>query len=160
MRVHSGVDYAAGYCTPIVAVSDGLVSYAGRHGGHGKYVRTEHGGGLGSGYAHMSNIAVDAGSWVRAVQVIGYVGSTGLSTGPHLHFEVCRGRRKVVPMSASFVSQPKVSGEELARFKARLKALRAVPAGKALGPFAPGRTAKTQDEPAGAASNETGAGKQ
>ena len=62
MRMHSGIDYAASYGSPIVAVSDGIVSYAGRHGGHGKYVRIEHGGALGSGYAHMSSIAVAQGA--------------------------------------------------------------------------------------------------
>lgn len=133
MRLHSGVDYAASYGSAIVAVSDGVVSYAGRHGGHGKYVRIEHGGGLGSGYAHMSSIAVEPGSHVRAGQVIGYVGSTGLSTGPHLHFEVYRGSSKIDPLSVRFISRPTVSGEELAQFKARLKALKSVPVGKALG---------------------------
>jgi murein DD-endopeptidase MepM/ murein hydrolase activator NlpD len=142
MRMHGGIDYAAGYGTPIVAVSDGLVSYAGRHGGHGKYVRIEHGGGLGSGYAHMSSIAVDPGSQVRAGQVIGYVGSTGLSTGPHLHFEVYRGSRKIDPMSVRFMARPSVSGEELAEFKARLKALKAVPVGKALANMTHARTAE------------------
>lgn len=132
MRMHSGIDYAASYGSAIVAVSDGVVSYAGRHGGHGKYVRIEHGSGLGSGYAHMSSIAVDPGSRVSAGQVIGYVGSTGLSTGPHLHFEVYRGSRRIDPQSVQFISRPQVSGTELAEFKARLAALKSVPAGKAL----------------------------
>ncbi len=131
-RMHSGVDYAARYGSPIVAVSDGVISYAGRHGGHGNYVRVEHGGGLGSGYAHMSRIAVDSGSRVRAGQVIGYVGSTGLSTGPHLHFEVYRGSRKIDPQSVRFLSRPQISGPELASFRARLQSLKAVPVGKAL----------------------------
>jgi murein DD-endopeptidase MepM/ murein hydrolase activator NlpD len=140
-RMHGGVDYAARHGTPIVAVSDGLVDYAGWHGGHGKYVRLEHGGGLGSGYAHMSDIAVSHGTRVRAGQVIGYVGSTGLSTGPHLHFEVYRGGRKINPLSVRFLSQPQVSGEELTRFRARLESLKAVPIGKALENIAPLRTA-------------------
>jgi murein DD-endopeptidase MepM/ murein hydrolase activator NlpD len=131
-RMHAGIDYAASYGSAIVAVSDGLVSYAGRHGGHGKYVRIEHGGGLGSGYAHMSNIAVSPGTRVRAGQVIGYVGSTGLSTGPHLHFEVYRGGSKIDPMSVRFVSRPSVTGTELAEFRSRLKSLKQVPVGEAL----------------------------
>jgi murein DD-endopeptidase MepM/ murein hydrolase activator NlpD len=131
-RMHSGIDYAASYGSAIVAVSDGLVSYAGRHGGHGKYVRIEHSGGLGSGYAHMSNIAVSPGSHVRAGQVIGYVGSTGLSTGPHLHFEVYRGSSKIDPMSVRFISRPAVSGAELAEFRSRLNSLKQVPVGEAL----------------------------
>ncbi len=139
-RMHGGVDYAAAFGTPIVAVSDGIVSYAGWHGGHGKFVRIEHAGGLGSGYAHMSDFAVSRGTRVRAGQVIGYVGSTGLSTGPHLHFEVYRGGAKINPLSVRFVAQPQVSGEELAKFRARLKSLREVPVGKALENIAPGRT--------------------
>jgi len=132
MRMHAGIDYAAGYGTPIVAVSDGVVSYSGRHGGHGNYVRINHGGDLGSGYAHMSRIAVDSGTRVRAGQVIGYVGSTGLSTGPHLHFEVYRGGRTVDPRSVQFISRPQISGEQLALFRQRLQSLKAVPVGAAL----------------------------
>ncbi len=146
MRMHSGIDYAASYGSPIVAVSDGIVSYAGRHGGHGKYVRIEHGGGLGSGYAHMSSIAVDPGSRVRAGQVIGYVGSTGLSTGPHLHFEVYRGDHKINPLSVRFISRPMVSGKELAEFKARLKALQSVEVGKALENITPARAARNEPD--------------
>ncbi|MBV1917413.1 MAG: M23 family metallopeptidase, partial [Sphingomonadaceae bacterium] len=135
--MHSGVDYAARYGTPIVAVSDGTVSYSGRHGGHGKYVRIEHGKGLGSGYAHMSRIAVNRGARVEAGQVIGYVGSTGLSTGPHLHFEVYRGKRKVNPLSVRFVSRPQISGKELGEFRQRLESLKSVPSGAALGELVP-----------------------
>ncbi len=131
-RLHAGVDYAARHGTPIMAVSDGVVTYSGRHGGHGNYVRIDHGGRLGSGYAHMSSIAVSSGTRVRAGQVIGYVGSTGLSTGPHLHFEVYQGGRAVNPTSVQFVSRPQVSDEQLAQFRARLKQLRAVPVGAAL----------------------------
>lgn len=136
-RMHSGVDYAARHGTPIHAVSDGVVSYSGRHGGHGNYVRINHGSGLGTGYAHMSRIAVNRGARVRAGQVIGYVGSTGLSTGPHLHFEVYRGDRKVDPLSVSFVSRPQIDGAELATFKARLAELRSVTPGAALDDVAP-----------------------
>lgn len=131
-RMHSGVDYGARYGTPIFAVSDGVVSYSGRHGGHGKYVRIDHGSGLGTGYAHMSRIAVDRGTRVRAGQVIGYVGSTGLSTGPHLHFEVYKGGRTVNPLSVRFVMRPQITGGELTSFKQRLGSLKSVPAGAAL----------------------------
>ncbi|HKX79721.1 MAG TPA: M23 family metallopeptidase [Novosphingobium sp.] len=137
MRMHSGIDYAAHYGTPIRAVSDGMVTYAGRHGGHGNFVRLSHGGGLGTGYAHMSQIAVAPGASVRAGQVIGYVGSTGLSTGPHLHFEVYQGGRKLDPLSVRFVSRPQIDGAELAQFKQQLSRLKAVPAGAALRPIAP-----------------------
>nr|WP_229735566.1 M23 family metallopeptidase [Novosphingobium marinum] len=136
-RMHSGVDYRARSGTPIYAVSDGVVSYAARKGGYGKYVRLNHGGGLGSGYAHMSRIAVSPGTRVRAGQVIGYVGSTGLSTGPHLHFEVYRGNRKIDPMSVSFVSRAQIDGKELAEFRARLASLKSVTPGAALVDLAP-----------------------
>ena len=136
-RMHGGVDYRAGHGTPIRAVSDGVVARAGRNGGYGNFVRINHSNGLGTGYAHMSRIAVSAGSRVSAGQVIGYVGSTGLSTGPHLHFEVYRGSRKINPSSVTFMSRPQIDGAELGRFKARLASLRAIPAGAALVDIAP-----------------------
>ncbi|MBS0255496.1 MAG: M23 family metallopeptidase [Proteobacteria bacterium] len=134
-RMHSGTDFGAAYGSPIVAVADGLVSYAGVHGGHGNYVRLEHGGGVGSGYGHMSRIAVAPGSRVRAGQVIGYVGSTGLSTGPHLHYEVFRDGRPVDPGSVHFVVRAGVEPGQMARFKARLAQLLAVRPGAALAPL-------------------------
>ncbi len=145
-RMHSGDDYAARYGTPIYAVSDGVVSFSGRHGGHGKYVRLEHGSGMGTGYAHMSRIAVERGSRVSAGQVIGYVGSTGLSTGPHLHFEVYRNNRPVNPGSVQFLSRPQIDGEELVRFKAVLAKLKSVEPGVALEDIAPEAQEKTEPQ--------------
>lgn len=145
-RMHSGVDYGARHGTPIYAVSDGVVTYAGRHGGHGKYVRLKHSDGLSTGYAHMSRIAVSSGTRVRAGQVIGYVGSTGLSTGPHLHFEVYRGKRTINPLSVQFVSRAQLSGKELADFKKRLAALKAVPPGAALANIAPDEPVNVKPE--------------
>ncbi|MFX9284149.1 M23 family metallopeptidase, partial [Acinetobacter baumannii] len=75
------------------------VTFAGWHGGHGNYLRLDHGGGIGTGYGHMSRLAVTAGMAVRRGQVIGYVGSTGLSTGPHLHYEAFRGGQPIDPLS-------------------------------------------------------------
>lgn len=119
-RMHAGVDFAAPYGSPIRAASDGVVTTAGWHGGHGRYVRLNHSGGLGTGYSHMSRIAVAPGTRVQAGQVIGYVGSTGLSTGPHLHYEVYRGGNTVNPRSVSFISRPVLDKGELARFQARV----------------------------------------
>ena len=120
-RMHQGTDYGAAYGTPIHAVTDGVVSFAGWHGGHGNMVKLNHAGGLGTGYGHMSRIAVASGARVVQGQVIGYVGSTGLSTGPHLHFEVYRGGVAVNPSGVSFASQSLLSGAELEAFHERLR---------------------------------------
>jgi len=140
-RMHGGVDFGARWGTPIHAASSGVVSYAGRHGGHGNFVRLEHGGGLGTGYAHMSRIAVSPGTRVQAGQVIGYVGSTGLSTGPHLHFEAYRNGQKINPLSLRFAARATVDKQELAAFKARLAELKAVAPGAALVSLAPSHAA-------------------
>ncbi|EQB03252.1 peptidoglycan DD-metalloendopeptidase family protein [Sphingobium baderi] len=123
-RMHAGVDFAARYGSPIYAVTDGRVSFAGRHGGHGNYVRLEHGGGLATGYGHMSRIAAVSGQRVRRGQVIGYVGSTGLSTGPHLHYELYRNGRTVNPLSVTFTTTSQLAGRDLANFRARLAQLK------------------------------------
>ncbi len=124
-RMHQGTDYGAAHGTPIRAVTDGVVSFAGWHGGHGKMVKLSHNGGLGSGYAHMSSIAVSPGARVAQGQVIGYVGSTGLSTGAHLHFEVYRNGVPVSPGSVNFASQSLLTGGELAAFRAKYRAITA-----------------------------------
>ena len=131
-RMHAGIDFGARWGSPIFAVSDGLVSYAGPHGGHGNYVRLEHGGGMGTGYGHMSRIAVSPGSRVQAGQVIGYVGSTGLSTGPHLHYEAYQNGRTINPMAVRFAMTSAVDTKQLAAFKARLDELRKIAPGAAL----------------------------
>lgn len=85
---HLGLDFANGCGAPIFAATSGTVVYAGYNGGFGNYVKLSHAGGVGTGYGHMSRIAVGYGQWVRAGQVIGYAGNTGNSFGCHLHFEV------------------------------------------------------------------------
>ena len=131
-RMHAGMDFKARYGTPIVAVSDGRVSSAGRAGGCGIAVRLEHGSGLSTRYCHMSRMAVAAGQQVRRGQVIGYVGSTGLSTGPHLHYEMYRGGRVINPASVSFVTRAELSGTELIDFRRQLIRLKEVETGAAL----------------------------
>lgn len=131
-RMHSGMDFGGGYGAPIYAVTDGTVTYAGRKGGYGKYVKLKHSGKLGSGYAHMSRIAVRSGARVRRGQIIGYIGSTGLSTGPHLHYELYRNGRTINPGSVKFVERAELSGKELARFKSELHRLQNVTPGAAL----------------------------
>jgi murein DD-endopeptidase MepM/ murein hydrolase activator NlpD len=88
VRMHNGVDMNASYGDTIIAAADGRVIYSGWRGGYGNAVIIDHGGGVATLYAHMSSIAADYGEWVDGGDTIGYIGSTGLSTGPHLHFEV------------------------------------------------------------------------
>jgi murein DD-endopeptidase MepM/ murein hydrolase activator NlpD len=136
-RMHAGIDFKASYGSPIYAVTDGTVQFAGRHGGHGNYVKLSHGGGLGTGYAHMSRIAVANGERVRRGQVIGYVGSTGLSTGPHLHYEMYRNGATVNPSGVQFVMRAQLSGQELASFRSRLAELQRIAPGAALATLTP-----------------------
>jgi len=136
-RMHAGMDFRARYGTPIVAVSDGRVSAAGRAGGCGIAVRLEHGGGLSTRYCHMSRMAVSPGQQVRRGQVIGYVGSSGLSTGPHLHYEMYRGGRAINPASVAFVTRAELSGTELIDFRRQLIRLKEIEVGAALEDLAP-----------------------
>jgi murein DD-endopeptidase MepM/ murein hydrolase activator NlpD len=123
-RMHEGVDLAASAGTPIVAAADGRVVGAGWHGGYGQEVQIAHAGGLQTIYGHMSRIAARAGELVRKGQVIGYVGSTGLSTGPHLHFEVMKNGRPVNPMSVKMADGPgHLEGEKLHAFQNELRSL-------------------------------------
>lgn len=137
--MHAGVDYRARHGTPIVAVTDGRVTGAGRMGGCGNAVRLAHEGNLSTRYCHMSRMAVSRGQYVKRGQIIGYVGSTGLSTGPHLHYEMYRGGRHVDPLSVRYVTRAQLSGAELDRFRARLDALKTVDAGAALEDMNPTR---------------------
>lgn len=145
VRMHAGLDFKAGYGTPIVAVTDGRVSSAGRMGGCGNAVRIDHGGALQTRYCHMSQVAARSGQYVRRGQVIGYVGSTGLSTGPHLHYEMYRGGRPVNPAHVAFVTRAQLSGSELARFRQSLAVLKDVAPGVALGDLAPTAAEKAKE---------------
>lgn len=131
-RLHAGQDYRARHGTPIVAVTDGTVTSAGRAGGCGITVKLSHGGGFDTRYCHMSRMAVRRGQQVRRGQVIGYVGSTGLSTGPHLHFEMYRGGRAINPAGVNYVTRAVLSGTELIDFRRQLIALREIEPGAAL----------------------------
>ena len=125
-RMHRGIDFGAGYGAPIVAAADGQVTRAGWAGGYGRQVRIAHGGGIATSYSHMSRLVVEPGTMVHQGQLIGYVGSSGLSTGPHLHYEVYRNGTAVNPMSVKFASRSLLEGPELERFKARLGQLMAI----------------------------------
>lgn len=126
-RLHRGTDFAAPYGTPVYSVSDGTVAFAGRHGGNGNFIKLGHNQTLSTSYSHLSRILVSPGQRVRQGQVIGYVGSTGLSTGPHLHFEVYRNGQPVNPMTVSFTSSSLLSGKELEAFRARLARMLSIP---------------------------------
>ncbi|HUP68162.1 MAG TPA: M23 family metallopeptidase, partial [Sphingomicrobium sp.] len=122
-RFHAGVDFGAGWGSPIVSAADGQVAAAGWAGGYGRQVRIAHGAGVVTSYSHMSQIVAAPGSFVRRGQLIGYVGTSGLSTGPHLHYEVRRNGAAVNPLGVRFASAPVVDTHLAAAVKARLKAL-------------------------------------
>jgi murein DD-endopeptidase MepM/ murein hydrolase activator NlpD len=117
--MHRGTDFAAPSGTPIYAAGKGKVEKAGRNGGYGRYVRIRHNSTYKTAYAHMKAIAkgVKRGTSVRQGQVIGYVGSTGRSTGPHLHYEVILNGKQTNPLKLRLPSGDKLKGEQLARFE-------------------------------------------
>ena len=124
-RFHDGVDLAAPAGTPIVAAADGRVVSAGWTGGYGQAVEIAHTGGLETRYGHMSRVAAYSGETIRRGQIIGYVGSTGLSTGPHLHFEVMKNGRPVNPLSIKTIggAPPPLEGEKRIAFDNALRKL-------------------------------------
>jgi len=125
-RMHEGIDVGAPYGTPIHATAAGTVTLAGHKGGYGNFVSIDAGHNLSMGFGHMSRIAVRRGQHVAAGQVIGYVGSTGLSTGPHVHYEVRRGGRPINPLSVKLTSMAQLAGADLRKFKAQVANLLAV----------------------------------
>ncbi len=119
-RMHTGVDWSAPRGTPIIAAGNGVVDKAGwNKGGYGKQTLIRHPNGYVSSYSHQTKIAkgVVAGARIRQGQVIGYVGSTGLSTGPHLHYELIVNGTKVDPMRVRLPDGKSLSGETLAAFQ-------------------------------------------
>ena len=127
--MHSGVDFAARTGTPILAAGSGTVERANVYGGYGNYIRIRHTDGYKTAYAHLSKFArgVRAGTYVKQDQVIGYVGSTGRSTGPHLHYEVHLNGKKINPRRLSQLSGKPLSKDQLPAFKtkrANIEALR------------------------------------
>lgn len=125
-RMHQGVDFAAPTGTPVLAAANGRVVKAGWGGGYGNVVHIDHGKGTITRYAHLSRVGVRSGQQVSQGQSVGAVGSTGLSTGPHLHYEVWVNGRAVDPRQAKFQSQDKLGGADLARFKAEMRRLQGI----------------------------------
>ena len=122
-KMHKGVDFAAPTGTPIYAAGDGTVERASRFGAYGHYIRIRHNNSFKTAYAHLSRYAkgIKAGKRVKQGQVIGYVGSTGRSTGPHLHYEVIKAGRQVNPHSVDLPIGEKLKGNKLAEFKRLIK---------------------------------------
>lgn len=118
-RMHRGTDFAAATGTPILAAGDGTIVRAGPFSTYGNYVRIRHANGYETAYAHMSRFArgMRAGTRVRQGQVIGYVGTTGRSTGPHLHYEVLRRGQQVNPMTLRVANGRNLSGRALELFE-------------------------------------------
>lgn len=117
-RAHQGTDYAAGYGTPVRATADGTVTKAGREGGYGNMIEIRHANGVRTRYGHMSKFAkgIHVGVRVGQEQTIGYVGSTGLSTGPHLHYEFLVNGRPTNPQRKDFGAGRPVAGRMKAAF--------------------------------------------
>ncbi len=127
-RMHAGVDFAAPRGTPIKAAGNGVVERAGRNGAYGIYMRIRHANRYKTAYAHMRRLAkgMKPGKRVRQGQVIGYVGSTGRSTGPHLHYEVHRNGKRVNPMKIRVSNGRQLKGKLLARFKRQQRVIKAM----------------------------------
>ncbi len=124
-RMHRGVDFAAPTGTAIYAAGSGRLERVGRYGGYGNYIRIRHGNGYATAYAHLSRFAdgMRSGTRVRQGDVIGYVGSTGRSTGPHLHFEVLKNGRQVNPFDVARPPAENLEGRTLAAFRSEIRAI-------------------------------------
>lgn len=121
-KMHKGVDFAASTGTPIYAAGDGTIIKAGPFSSYGNYIRIRHAGGYETAYAHMQRYAkgMRAGKRVKQGEVIGYVGTTGRSTGPHLHYEVLLSGRQVNPSSLKMAGGIELQGKDKKRFQAEI----------------------------------------
>ncbi len=122
-KIHKGVDFAAPTGTPIYAGGNGVIEYIGNNGGYGKYIRIRHNNEYKTAYAHLSkyNKNIYKGKRVSQGDIIGYVGSTGNSTGPHLHYEIIFQNKQVNPMNIKLPSGKILEGNELKRFDKEYK---------------------------------------
>ena len=122
-KMHKGVDFAAPIGTPVYAGGNGVIEMVGVNGGYGKYIRIRHNNEYKTAYAHLNSYrkGISKGVRVNQGEVIGYVGSTGRSTGPHLHYEIIYQNKKVNPLKLKLPSGKILTGDELARFKKNYK---------------------------------------
>jgi murein DD-endopeptidase MepM/ murein hydrolase activator NlpD len=118
-RMHTGIDWAGAIGTPVVAAGAGVIEEALYKGGNGKYVRIRHANGYQTTYSHMNAFArgTETGAKVRQGQIIGFLGNTGYSTGPHLHFEILVNNRFVDPLSIQVPREKQLTGKQLADFQ-------------------------------------------
>jgi murein DD-endopeptidase MepM/ murein hydrolase activator NlpD len=132
VKMHTGVDWATAYGTPIFASGNGVIEKAGWEGGYGKYIRLKHNNGYETAYGHMSAFAkgMEVGKRVRQGQVIGFVGSTGLSTGAHVHYEILVNGRFVDPMRIKLPRGRSLEGAVMAGFEKERDRLDAMMAGR------------------------------
>jgi murein DD-endopeptidase MepM/ murein hydrolase activator NlpD len=132
VKMHTGVDWATAYGTPIFASGNGVIEKVGLEGGYGKYIRIKHNNGYETAYGHMSAFAkgMEVGKRVRQGQVIGFVGSTGLSTGPHVHYEILVNGRFVDPMRVKLPRGRALEGTMMAGFEKERDRLDAMMSGR------------------------------
>ena len=118
-KMHKGVDFAAPKGTPIYAGGNGIIEFAGNNGGYGKYIRIRHNNEYKTAYAHLSGFkkGISKGKRVNQGEIIGYVGSTGNSTGPHLHYEILFNNKHINPLKLKLPAGKVLKGEELENFK-------------------------------------------
>ena len=122
-KMHKGVDFAAPTGTPVYAGGNGIIEVAGINGGYGKYIRIRHNNEYKTAYAHLSSYkkGISEGIRVNQGEVIGYVGSTGRSTGPHLHYEIIYQNKQINPLKLKLPSGKILIGDELLRFEKNYK---------------------------------------
>ena len=124
-KMHKGIDFAAPIGTPIYAGGNGIVEFVGTNGGYGKYIRIRHNNEYKTAYAHLNSYkkGISTGVRVNQGEVIGYVGNTGRSTGPHLHYEIIYQNKQINPLNLKLPSGKILKGEELNRFEKEYKAI-------------------------------------
>lgn len=121
-KMHKGVDFGAPKGTPVMAAGDGVIERCNKFGGYGNYICIKHGGNTKTAYAHLCRFAkgIKTGKKVKQGNIIGYVGSTGNSTGPHLHYEVIQNGKHVNPQKITQFASSKLGGKALVGFKAQV----------------------------------------